>query len=629
MLPSFSVDRGMADSSYFLSGREGFFHRSADSGFATKWMGLWSRERKFLEYFAVQAGGEWLSPANCTRLDYDFASATHRYSTAHGAVRETLFMPEGTSSLVVSLQASRPTDFRIELAANIRKRIENVTGRRYDVSRSGAGVTVSNEIGSLSFRPLAGRASFHPEPLHRAHFPSGEEQSCFLPGKLSLSGGRVSFSLTTAPAGAKPKAAPLAASPGAKRARYESLVRDVLRTDNAALGKGFLSSALAMELLTRDFSGRECLYAGLPWFQQFWGRDLLWSLPALVDLARFEEAASCLRLFAPRSGTSPRLLSETEGEDRRGLDATMLWIIALEKYVLASGDSGLLRRLSPSLQKSLAYLAAREANGYLEHDLGEAETWTDTLRRGRHAVDIQALYLAALQSSSRLLSLLGRKPVPEERISSLRENIRRDFLSPPFPDSLPSGASGTANTLVPLALGVGESREFLEKLEPGLSTAKGIATRSPEAPGFDPAGYHTGMVWSLTTAWASAAEYLAGRPGRGWRYLETLLRNTGAEGVGCVGECWNAATLRPAGCSLQLWGSAFVVRLVDEFMLGIRPDAFGNTISVRPSLPPGTRGVERLVRLGGKSVRLSFRRSGSRMRVSCGSRSVKLVVDRE
>ena len=77
----FSIKKELWKNSYFLSNKSCFFHRYADSGFKNKWTGLWHRETKFLEFFALKDRGEWLSEDNCKSLLYDGVKAVHSFKT--------------------------------------------------------------------------------------------------------------------------------------------------------------------------------------------------------------------------------------------------------------------------------------------------------------------------------------------------------------------------------------------------------------------------------------------------------------------------------------------------------------------------------------------------------------------
>jgi glycogen debranching enzyme len=236
-----------------------------------------------------------------------------------------------------------------------------------------------------------------------------------------------------------------------------------------------------------------------------------------------------------------------------------------------------------------------------------------------------------------MLSLLpgNRKSLLKDirdRASFLAGNLESDFFHNGFfidrffwKQAVPVR---TANALVPILCGFRRhAGEVLDAVESeAFTSGRGIRTRSSDESDFDPGGYHTGATWSLTTSWASAAEFLAGRPERGWKYLSMLLDDIERDALGCIGECWNSKSLELSGCSLQLWGSGFVPRLVDEFMLGIRVNSPERTISVSPLLPSGVSRIERLRSTGHGPVRLRFRKKGKTFQASCSGSRFRLIT---
>jgi glycogen debranching enzyme len=624
------------ENSYFLSNRHSFFHRFADSGFKNKWTGLWHRETKFLEYLAFRADGEWLSEGNCRSLAYDGLKAVHTFKTKGNLITQTISLPE-TGHLLVEISAKEPVNLELKLAVNVRKRSENMTPRLYSVRKSGKALTIYNSLGSLR---VSGTPDlrFEEAPVYREHHPSGEPQNYFIPGRITASGKSIAFAFTPSLTSERPSAPNLEKS--LKENQHSlSALKGLIKTDNRLLKRGFLWSVLATELCRKKSQGLTSWYAGLPWFQHFWARDIFWVVPSLTALGYFRDVRKTLEFFASFSenGRIPNQVSETEGRHMNALDPTPLWITSLENYVMNSGDIVFLRRMRPYLEASMRYLFSRDTDGdgYIEHDQDFPETWMDTLKRDSRAADIQALYYRALLSAHTLLSLLpGRKDLLGEissRAVFLSNNFERDFFHNGFfADRLFWGqavAIRTANALVPLLCGFrGHSREILDAIESEpFTTGMGVRTRAGGEAEFDPGGYHTGASWSLTTAWACAAEFLAGRPTKGWRYLKTLLKDMDRESLGCIGECWNSSSLTLSGCPLQLWGSGFVPRLVDEFMLGIEINSLDRTIKVSPWLPPGTGRIERPRRTGHGHLRLGFRKSGSSVRVSCSDRCFRII----
>jgi glycogen debranching enzyme len=617
--------------SYFLSNRKCFFHRFADSGFKNKWTGFWIDNVKLLDYFSVKADGISLSPENCRKIEYDGSKCIAFHKIGGNEIRETIFVPENRAMVIVEILSSKSVDFELEVAANIRKRHENVTRREYKAARKGSSVEIRNSLGSL-WVGFLGRFGFESNSFYKTHYPSGEQQTCFLPGNLTSIGKRLVFSFSRDRDGGIGNYKSLLKS---REDHYRKLTEGFY-SDNSQLAKAFRWSIAGIDMLRKSFGKRDCFYAGLPWFQQFWGRDVFWVLPSLISLGYFREARDALELFSEknRDGGIPNFVSKEENI-WNSIDSTLLWIISLYYYVLWSGDLKFLKRMKPRFLNAIGFLFEREDDdNFIQHDQYASETWMDTLKRDSKAVEIQALYFRALECAENLLLLLRTKSWPmkavNQRVFAIRESFDRVFFERGFYVDRISESKDytrTANALVPLMSGFSShSSEVLYAMETSnFTTQKGIRSRSLAEQGFSPGGYHTGSVWSLTTAWMCAAEFMAKRTEQGWKYLRYLMDDMEQDSLGCVGECWDSYNFNPTGCSLQLWGSGFIPSLVEEYMLGIRVDAFISTIYVSPQMPREVSYIRCEVPVGNKRVLLTFKRNEGKIGVFCDNRSVKIV----
>ena len=322
----------------------------------------------------------------------------------------------------------------------------------------------------------------------------------------------------------------------------------VFRLGNSALNSSLESAVAATELLR----GRDSFVAGLPWFQQYWSRDLFWSLPAIVSLGQFEEAKRSLELFAAnaKKGQIPNFLFRGS-RAFNSIDATPLFLIALEKYALQSGDRGFIKKMSKPALRALEFLESRrdEKDGFVLHDLDSSETWMDTLRRGEKAVEVQALFIRALESASSFFRLLDRPPKrfaekaewAEFEASELLQKFNSAFLEKGFYADRISGGkpdrSRRINALVPLFLGFPEKGGMVEAFEsPEFLTPRGIVPLSRNDPRFNPESYHEGAVWSLGNAWLCGAQFLCGKTESAWKTFGLIASDAGRDSLGCIGE---------------------------------------------------------------------------------------------
>ena len=174
------------------------------------------------------------------------------------------------------------------------------------------------------------------------------------------------------------------------------------------------------ELITRQQGNG--IYAGLPWFNEYWGRDMFISMPgACLVTGQFEVAKKILKDFATLQDTDPS--SETYGRipNRANLegilynttDGTPRFVIQAYELAQYSGDTEFLADLYPAIKMSIDASIANytDEKGYLTH--ADADTWMDVKRngipgspRGNRANDIQALWYKQLVAGSKIAAMM-------------------------------------------------------------------------------------------------------------------------------------------------------------------------------------------------------------------------------
>ena len=114
------------------------------------------------------------------------------------------------------------------------------------------------------------------------------------------------------------------------------------------------------QLVTRQQG--DGIYAGLPWFNEYWGRDEFIALPgAVLVIGQFATARRMLLSFAEFQQTDPQ--SKYYGRvpnivnpstiDYHTTDGTPRFVIALRDYVQYSGDMDLGQQLYPAVRASI------------------------------------------------------------------------------------------------------------------------------------------------------------------------------------------------------------------------------------------------------------------------------------
>ncbi len=373
-----------------------------------------------------------------------------------------------------------------------------------------------------------------------------------------------------------------------------------------------------LNLLAEDDS---LLYAGIPWFNEGWGRDTFISLPGLLVTGHFDAARKLLMRFAgwidrdassPTYGRIPNRVRPGEDIAYNTADGTPWWMREVYEYGLYSGDYALWDTLlsdGGALRVALdAAVAKSDSFGFLMH--GDADTWMDAVGpkgphtpRGNRAVEIQALHYAALDNATRMT----RKPNPawKETANKIRRNFLSEYLAPAgdhFHDRLM--ADGTPDTtmrpnqmfaftapysqLVPPQF----EQTVTRKVSSELFHEHGVLSLSPQDTCFHPFhqdwhypkdnAYHQGIVW----VWNSGpAKSLLIRQGRGDLALKMMnyearhMRERGM--VGSLPELFDAVK-RPedkyinwSGTSSQAWSLAEFLRATYQDFLGVRPVLYG------------------------------------------------------
>jgi len=607
-----SINETLSKQSYFLSNPEGFFYRHADTGFKSKWAGFWAGDKKLIEFFDFRVGGEFLGEHNCVSLYYDFLKAIHCHELPTGEkINQKIWMPRQKPFLVLELLSKKEIDAELEIAFNFRGISENAHHRKYSVL-NGKKLSVENEAGKCVVSVLKGKSSFEPREQYSTHFPKNEEQDFFVPGLLKLSGKRIVVQIAS-----RKFIEPMKNELLHKHKRVSKTAARI-STDETRLNRTIEFSVKALDLLRV----RNGYIAGLPWFQQAWGRDLFWSLPAMTELGLFEECRESLLFFASasRKGQIPNYVFGKE-KTFNSVDATPLYIIAAEKFFSQSNDTALLKKISKTLVACTRFIESRmdESDGFIRHDFDSRETWMDTLDRKEKAVEVQALCIKALESFACLKPQLSKiSPLLKARAEwaeikawELHEEFSRKFFHKGFyVDRIyhnKKELSRTTNALVPLFLGLEKKDGVLNAFESEeFWTDRGPTTISKNSHLFNPESYHQGKTWSLCNGWMTGAQFLAGREEKAWKTFSLFEEEQWRDSIGCIGECWNSENLEQTGCPNQLWGNAIMLRVLFECAFGLKVNAAEKKLLVKPRIGSRIGKAKILLRVGGREGILKF-----------------------
>ena len=456
-----------------------------------------------------------------------------------------------------------------------------------------------------------------------------------------------------------------------RKARINDLITEYnpLTSNLPELDKSLAWITITMDELITCQQGNG-IYAGLPWFNEYWGRDMFISMPgACLVTGQFDVAKEILKDFAKLQDTNPE--SETYGRipNRANLegilynttDGTPRFVIQAYQLAQYSGDTEFLHELYPAISMSInaSIRNYTDEKGYLTH--ADADTWMDVKRngipgspRGNRANDIQALWYEQLMAGSQIAKLLGDDGSAEEwsgLATMLASNFENDFCNKAenyIYDHI--NADGSAdlqfrpNQLYCFDL-VGDE-QFKQKVTrrvwEELVYPWGVASLAQWDPQFHPQhenwnyyhkddAYHNGTIWLWNNGAAMQRMIEYGQVEPAWELFKNMNRQALHEGaVGSLSENADAhpregaSWVKRSGTFLQAWSNAEHLRVWYQHFLGIRPDLLKGVIVIEPKLPAEITELETSVKIGNGT--LYYKYAGGKITVELDGIDAQLQI---
>lgn len=418
-----------------------------------------------------------------------------------------------------------------------------------------------------------------------------------------------------------------------RKTRMDDLVRyfNPLQSNCDSLDKAMAWIILTTdELITRQQGNG--IYAGLPWFNEYWGRDMFISLPgATLCTGQWQAAKSILWDFArfqdtiPHSPTLGRIPNRAnpEGIIYNTADGTPRFVIDIYKYLSYTGDTDFLASIYPAVALSVnaALDNQTDADGYLLH--ADADTWMDAKRQGKYpcsprgnrANDIQALWWQQLEYAATFARLMNHNDEAsrwQNAADKVKQSFLRDFIDHQgynIADHI--NADGSCDTQfrpnLLYTFDLIDDRELTDSLTrrvwEQLVYPWGVASLDQHDPMFHPYhenwhyyhkddAYHNGTVWLWNNGMAMQRMIEAGQTDVAWQLFENMNRQALVQGaVGSLSENADAWPLPGAswagrsGTFLQAWSNAEHIRVWYQYFLGILPSMLTETIFIEPAVP--------------------------------------------
>lgn len=352
-----------------------------------------------------------------------------------------------------------------------------------------------------------------------------------------------------------------------------------------------------------------------PGFAWFFGRDSEWTSFALNSTGDFGSTRSALEFigkFQRDDGKIPHEISQGASfvnwfkdypYPYASADATPLYIIAMNDYVVESSDTAFAKEKWANVWKAYEFLRSTYDERGFAKNLGVGHGWVE----GGPLLPVKAeLYQAglgieALRALSSLAHLTGKEDASKELAKNFEQQKplmnetfwiaeKKRFAFAVDKDNHPVDEPSVLAT-VPMWFGLLDEAKadpmITQLADLDHQTDWGMRIISQHSAKFSGGGYHYGSVWPLFTGWASVGEYRYHREFPAYENLRAnaLLALDGS--LGHVTEVLSGDSYQPLSTSSphQIWSAAMVVSPILRGMLGLETDAIHHSVRLTPHVP--------------------------------------------
>ena len=677
---------------YSLTGKYLIFVREENGDFYGRWYGLWDLPIKVLDYLkiAISVGGKvyWLQD-HCKKFVYSLSQAEHFYKINNLKIKEKTFVFDDIEAFCDSLHIYNKDRKKIKIFVipkfNLRLEnnlIEDNTDKNpkknqitiYDpninalICRRGARI---NHVGILG-------SDIKPDGYYLGKFSEGlltkdkwkkigTSRSSYGISCLKYETNKKNFNLKIFLSSSfESEESALQTYKEAldfKKGfiKKQKLYNDILnkttsiKTSNKELNKAFISSKINIEMLSHYQKGMGFgLFAGLPSYAMYFGRDLGWTMLGINPVhysSYVRESLLLLARYQKRKGKDkgriPHEIRLDGTVNYPSVDSTLLFILGVHDYYKWTGDRIFLQFINNNVKGALKWCFSRIENRLIPHrgeDFLKGTTWMDSHYRGKYAVDVQALLLKALECGEELQKERGDHKFARlcaSHSKNLKETILRRFWNSKrdfFYDRIkPHGKKDDVLTVNPSLLLMFKyvdkktAEKVLDIYESDIFTGNyGIRTRAKGEKGYGPNYYHKGSIWPLGTAWVAASEFIYGRGEKGYEYIKKLASLSNRFSLGTLHEVLpgeEGVGRLIKGCFIQSWSSSMLLYLTIKHLCGIEPLAYKNTLYIDPFLPQELNYIKlKNLSVANAKLDINYRREDDKIRIEILNKEAPIII---
>ncbi len=490
----------------------------------------------------------------------EIVNYSHRVERRRGDLVESFRISHDSSIFEYQLSKKR----KINVFFDVRESYNSGESLDYEVESGKEAITVSfNKKIFLAVKSEKGSAL--KEKIVR-HYQYDQDRSSYpfqreVVYGLSLYGKRFIFSVAES-----------------KKKALEGLKKRVF-SDVSLLKEKEVDENLAKEALSSllvSTKKRKGLFAGLPWFFQFWQRDEAISMKSLYFLKQEQAKEIFFRLLKSSFSKGPRGLLNIDAPG---------WLFKRADVFLPSLSSSEKRVVERKGKLFIKNISERTVNGFFINNPNE--TWMDTLVRDGARIEMQAMVLNVYRLLGELSEKNKEKNFYEKKEKETRERVREAFFEngylydgyypkTNFKDYTVRPNIFIAYYIYPELLSKEEwSACFQKTLDclwlswGGVSTVdKNNSNFFQKHTGEDSRSYHQGDSWFFLNNLVALVLYRNDKE-KFKDYIEKIKQASKEElvwmgAVGCHGEVSSAEKLESRGCLNQAWSSAMYLEMIKE-----------------------------------------------------------------
>lgn len=428
--------------------------------------------------------------------------------------------------------------------------------------------------------------------------------------------------------------------------RWALISTDKFYCHTPSLGSSLMSGYFTT---ARGWNGGQAV-SGRPGYAWYFGRDTEFSGMALSVIGDYEKVREILTTFGKFQAPEGKIYHEltTSGSVHYDAsDATPLYVALAGYYLKKSGDIEFIRKEWDKISKAMDFCYSTDTDGdLLIENTNVGHGWQEGWQLyGAHTeVYLASCWAEALREAAFMANALG-KSVEGKRYKNdmdiVVQKINNNFWNEKlgfFNHGLMKDGSYQEEKCVlggtPLFFGLAEQQKAIKTAEnfstKYYSTDWGVRMVGYDSPYYAIGGYNYGNIWPFFTGKASLEEYNAGLYMQGFRHVLGNIKNYIYWDYGNLPEVIAGDALAFSGiCTHQQWSTAMSVLSLTDGMLGLKADAFNNSLSLSPGFPVDWNFANvNNIHIGKKTVHLTYKRTDEAYHYSFSSTAKdKIKVD--